>query len=176
MDTTHVVKHKWFWAWQDEKEEAWLGEMDREGLHLENVSLPGRYEFHQEEPANYTYRLDYQSLRSKDKESYLQLFEDAGWEHVGNMNGWVYFRIRSDDGDTPDIYSDKKSKIGKYERIITYLVIFLPIMLILRPNGLEGAGPFVFILEGLFAILMLLYVYAILNLMRRIGQLKGENS
>ena len=109
MNTTYVNKNKWFWVWQDDKEEAWLSEMDREGLHLEAVSL-GRYKFRKSEPGNYVYRLDYQSLRSKDKESYLQLFEDAGWEHVGDMNGWMYFRIQADEGESPEIFSDAESK------------------------------------------------------------------
>jgi hypothetical protein len=172
MNTTHVIKRKWFWAWQDEKEEAWLSEMAREGLHLEQVGLPGRYTFRKGEPENFIYRLDYQSLHSKDKESYLQLFEDAGWEHVGDMSGWVYFRIKSENGEVPEIYSDAKSKKGKYERIITYLIIILPICLFIRPDAPETASPYFFIIEGLWVVLVLLFVTAILQLMRRIGQLK----
>ncbi len=34
-----VIKPKWFWAWQDEKEEAWLTAMAREGYHLEDSYL-----------------------------------------------------------------------------------------------------------------------------------------
>ncbi len=29
-----VIEHKWFWAWQDDKEERWLEEMSERGLHL----------------------------------------------------------------------------------------------------------------------------------------------
>ena len=174
MNPTTVIKNKWFWAWQDEKEEAWLSELALEGLHLEDIPFPGRYKFQKGEPANFVYRLDYQSLRSKDKESYLQLFEDAGWEHVGDMGGWVYFRINTNDGEAPEIYSDAESKMGKYQRIIMYLVIILPIMLLLRPDGSDSISPFIIALEALFAVLLLLYTYAMVQLFRRMNQLKGK--
>ena len=39
MDKNQIKKTKWFWAWEDEKEEAWLSEMASEGLHLETVTF-----------------------------------------------------------------------------------------------------------------------------------------
>lgn len=174
MNPTILIKNKWFWAWQDEKEEAWLSEMAREGLHLEGIPFPGRYKFQKGEPANYVYRLDYQSVKSKDKESYLQLFEDAGWEHVGNMGGWVYFRIKTNDGEAPEIFSDTVSKMGKYQRIILNLVILLPIMLVFRPDISDHIGPFSIILSTLFTILLILYALAMVQLFRRMNQLKGK--
>ena len=175
MNPKYVIKNKWFWAWNDDKEEAWLSEMAQEGLHLEEVSL-GRYKFLPGNPAKMVYQLDYQSLRSKDKESYLQLFLDAGWDHVGSMNGWVYFRIQAEDGQAPEIYSDAESKLGKYHRVMTYLVIFLPILLFLRPTASARYGAFSFIVEGLFAVLMLLYAYAMIQLFRRMDQVKKHNN
>lgn len=172
MNTTQVKKFKWFWAWNDDKEEAWLSDMARQGLHLEHIAVPGFYTFRKGEPANYVYRLDFQSLRSKDRESYLQLFQDAGWEHVGDMSGWVYFRILADQGERPEIFSDAESKMAKYYRVMMTLIIFLPILIILRPDRTDGASPFFFILQGLFAVLMLLYVTALINLMRRMDQVK----
>ena len=175
MNTTYVNKNKWFWAWQDDKEEAWLSEMAREGLHLDTVSL-GTYKFRKGEPGNYVYRLDYQSLKSKDKESYLQLFEDAGWEYVGNMSGWMYFRIQADEGESPEIFSDAESKTGKYQRVIMYLVIFLPILMILRPNVVDRYGPSLVIIEVLYFILMLLYAFAMVQLLRRMNQVRRKKA
>jgi hypothetical protein len=82
-----VKKFKCFRAWQDEKEEARLGEMAKRGLHLEAIPFPGIYQFLPGDPGNYVYRLDFQALKAKDRDSYLQLFSDAGWEHVGDMGG-----------------------------------------------------------------------------------------
>jgi len=174
MNPTTIIKNKWFWAWQDEKEEAWLSEMARGGLHLEDIPFPGRYIFQEGVPTNYIYRLDYQSLKSKDKESYLQLFEDAGWEHVGNMGGWVYFRILSNNREAPEIYSDSESKMGKYQKIMIYLVILLPILLGARPDIPDQLDSFSIILSTLFTVLLILYAFAMVQLLRRINQLKGK--
>jgi len=177
MTNEIVAKTKWFWAWQDEKEETWLTEMAHQGLHLDDVPFPGRYQFKSGEPADYVYRLDYQSLKTKDKESYLQLFADAGWENVGEMGGWVYFRYKVTNGEAPEIFSDLESKIGKYQRVMIYLVIFLPIMLLLMNNlsAADNPGPIFMILQGLSALLMLLYAFGMIQLFIRINKLKKTN-
>jgi hypothetical protein len=144
------------------------------GLHLKQVSLPGIYHFRRGDPANIIYRLDYQTLKKKDRRSYLQLFHDAGWEHVGNMSGWEYFRKKVHSGEHPEIYSDVDSKIKKYHRIMTYLVIFLPILIVLVSDLSARYGPWFFILEGFFAALILIYAFAIFKLFRRINQLKNQ--
>ena len=177
MNTEIVRKFRWFWAWQDEKEEAWLSKMARDGLHLQTVSPFGFYSFRKAEPGNYIYRLDFQSLKAKDRNSYLQLFEDAGWEHIGDMGGWVYFRHPINGSAIPEIYSDQESKIGKYQRVLTFLVIFLPIMIVILPNArrLDSYMPaLAFALAGIQAIIFLLFSYAIVRLIMRINQLKNR--
>jgi hypothetical protein len=172
-----VNRFRWFWAWQDEKEEAWLAELARKGLHLQSVSPFGFYHFRQGEPGDYVFRLDFQPLKAQDRESYLQLFEDAGWDHVGDLGGWVYFRHEIDGAEIPEIYSDQESKIGKYQRVLAFLVIFLPVMIVVMPNAarLEYFGPIpAAILEGLRLVLLLLFSYAILMLINRISKLKKQ--
>ncbi len=34
----HII-HKWFWAWDFDKEEKWLNEMSAKGLNLTGVSF-----------------------------------------------------------------------------------------------------------------------------------------
>ena len=85
-----TTKFKWFWTWQDDREEAWLGEMARADWHLKSLGLPGFYTFIAGEPRNDVYRLDFVMDR-KDYQAYLRQFRDAGWEHVGEMGGWQYF-------------------------------------------------------------------------------------
>ena len=175
MKDQSIQKFKWFWAWQDEKEEAWLAEMAREGLHLEDVTLPALYHFRKGTPAEYVYRLDFQTLKSKDRASYLQLFADAGWEHIGDMGGWVYFRHRVDGTEIPEIYSDLESKLGKYQRVMLYLVVFLPIVSILLPinSQIDYFGPVVLGAIELFSfLLILIFSYSLVMLFRRINQLK----
>lgn len=169
-----IKKFKWFWAWQDEKEEAWLTKMAKEGLHLESMPFPCVYQFQPGEPGDYVYRLDFQTLRAKDRDSYLQLFADAGWEHIGDLGGWVYFRHIVNGSEIPDIYSDPKSKMGKYQRIMAILIVFLPIMIILIPQSrdLERYGSWYIIFEILSGLLVLLFSFAIIQLFRRILSLK----
>ena len=92
MENT-IVKHKWFWAWQDDKEEEWLSDMSKQGLHLSKPGFFGRYEFEQGEPRNYVYRMDFMTGKKDQKDTYLQMFTDAGWEHLGEFGSWQYFRV-----------------------------------------------------------------------------------
>ena len=171
--TTRKQFH-WFWAWEDEKEEAWLRARAQEGWHFKSVSAPGSYVFEQGAPGDYVYRLDYFTDR-KDRADYLQLFEDAGWTHLGEMNGWQYFRQKVVDGRAPEIYTDGASKAQKYRRIMLLLIVLLPLLLnsvfiISRGanNGLIQAA-LVFL-----AALLLLYVYAMLRLLQRISRLRRQ--
>ena len=171
-----ISKFKWFWAWQDEKEEAWLAEMAAEGLHLVSFSIPGFYYFQQGEPGNYVYRLDFQTMKSKDRDSYLQLFADAGWEHIGDMGGWVYFRHKVNGSEILDIYSDWESKMGKYYRLLFILVIFLPIMIIMVTNISDYLRyrEFMGILVAIPFSLFLLYTLAVVQIFRRMLQIKEK--
>jgi len=166
MEKTTTRKYKWFWAWQDEAEEAWLQEMSQQGWHLSSVGVPTVYDFEPGEPADFVYRLDYRSHFKMDKEDYLQLFRDAGWEYIGEMTGWQYFRKQAQPGEELEIYTDAESKISKYQRLLAFLaILMLPLFMALIT--MRGRFPF-FIIFPLF----LLYVYALIRILVRIDQLK----
>lgn len=174
METTTQRKFKWFWAWQDDKEEAWLGEMARHGWHLVRPEVPGFYTFQAGAPGDYAYRLDYQSDPKLDKQEYVGLFSDAGWEHLGTMGGWHYFRKAVRPGETAEIYTDSESKIAKYRRLMFYLVTLLPVLimfLIIVPD--REMNIFMGILTLIYAGFMGLYAAAMIMLLRRINQLKN---
>lgn len=162
---------RWFWAWNDEQEEAWLTDRARQGWHLREPGVFGFYTFEQGAPRNVVYRLDFKTA-GKDKEEYLQLFADAGWEHVGEMSGWQYFRKEAPEGETPEIYTEKSSKIHEYQRLLFFLVIFLPIYSVTLSrvgSGSSGLWKALSLVLGLF---VLLYAYAIVRIFLRILQLK----
>lgn len=169
METQRVFK--WFWAWDDEREEQWLTEMAQEGWHLQAPGTFGFYTFAQGKPRNVSYRLDFITT-NKDKEEYLQLFADAGWEHLGAMGGWQYFRKEATGDETPEIYTDNESKVYKYQRLFFFLVIFLPIYLTMINNISHSPVEFVRALGLVFALFMLLYAYALVKLLLRIKKLK----
>ncbi len=168
-----IKKFHWYWAWDDEKEEAWLREQSLAGLHLKDVSFPSVYTFEQGKPSDNVYRLDYFYDR-KDMPAYLQVFEDAGWEYLGEMSGWQYFRTESVDGEAPEIYSDNASKAKKYERLILYLVIFLPIYLNFFNMADRYDAGYMRFFSVLMGALMLLYIYAMVRLVSRVSKLKKK--
>ncbi|MCI0519408.1 MAG: DUF2812 domain-containing protein, partial [Chloroflexi bacterium] len=104
---------KWFWAWDDEKEEAWLREMAVNGWRLTAPELPASYTFKKAEPQDMVYRLDFFRGGKTSHAEYLQLFLDAGWEYVGDMSGWNYFRTPAQGDQAPEIYTDNEGKIQK---------------------------------------------------------------
>jgi hypothetical protein len=131
MSAKFIRKTKWFWPWQDDREETWLEGLSRQGLHLKRARGFGRYEFIAGPPQEYIYRLDFQdTLKAKDRPAYLKLFSDAGWEHLGVMGGWQYFRRQRQPGEENEIFTDPDTKIQKYNRYLTYLGLAFPSYLV----------------------------------------------
>lgn len=173
MDANVIWKFKWFWAWNDDKEEAWLQQMSLQGWHLHSFGLPGFYTFEAGGSRNYYYRLDFQMTSKNETAAYLQLFTDAGWEYVGSMSSWNYFRKEARPGEAPEIFTDNASKVQKYRRLVGILLPFLPIYIVLMINLSDAEGSIYNFFEPVAAIIMLLYAYALLRLLLRIRQLKG---
>jgi len=172
MANKTMQKFKWFWAWQDEAEEKWLREMSNQGWHLKKIGFPTIYTLESGEAQDYVYRLDYRSYWKMEKENYLQLFCDSGWEYVEEMAGWHYFRQAARSGEEQEIYSDAESKIGKYQRLLAFLgILMLPLMFgIINLN--KASYSWVSVIQVFNAILFVLYVYAIIRLLLRIRELK----
>lgn len=162
---------RWFWAWNDEQEEAWLTDMARKGWHLCEPGVFGFYTFERGAPHNVVYRLDFKTA-GKDREEYPQLFADAGWEHVGEMGGWQYFRKEAPEGETPEIYTDTSSKIHKYQRPFLFLVILLPIWSVTLSTVGGGPTDLMKALSLVLGLFILLYAYALLRIFLRILQLR----
>lgn len=115
------VMHKWFWAWDFEKEEKWLNEMAEQGLALTSVGFC-RYEFEQCLPGTYEIRLELLNQLACHEESrrYISFLEETGAECVGTIMRWVYFRKRTDEGSF-ELFSDNTSRIGHLNRILVLL-------------------------------------------------------
>jgi hypothetical protein len=175
MESANQRKFRWFWPWQDEREEEWLGALSREGWHLQSFGFPSAYYFRMGDPKDYVYRLDFQNSSPKDRQAYLQLFHDAGWEHIGKMSAWEYFRKEAHPGEEPEIFNDPESKIHKYERVIGFMIIFFPILIVLSNSSSSSNAAldiFVSIIHCFFAVILLIYAFGILKIYLRINQLK----
>jgi hypothetical protein len=180
MDSQTLRKLRWFWAWEDEREEAWLRQMSQAGWYCESLQFPGFYLFRKGEPRDYVYRLDFNSNR-KEFSHYLQLFQDAGWQHLTEYGGWQYFRTESRPGENPEIFTDNTSKVKKYQRVVLFLILLMPLFTFgfislgrrLSPHGLspvmEGA---LATLTFVYFLMFLIFIFSIVKLLQRVAQLK----
>lgn len=121
--------HKWFWAWDFEKEEKWLNEMSVKGLQLVSVGLC-KYVFEEGIRGEYAYRLELLKELPSNPESasYIRFLEETGIEYIGSLLRWAYFRKKAADGAF-EIYSDIDSKIKHYKRIMTLFLAVTPAVL-----------------------------------------------
>jgi hypothetical protein len=168
-----VNKVKWFLPWQDQEEEAWLEKQSSSGLHLRKVNLFGKYTFDIGEPKEYIYRLDFHS-EIKDKDSYLRLYEDAGWEYIGE-NSWQYFRKVSSDQIVTEIFTDNQSKIKKYERVRSYhgafLLIYFSVFLVIS-GSIESFAWLNLLLTLAYIPLLAILGISVFKISNRINELK----
>ena len=174
MAENTIRKIKWFWPWQDEQEEEWLRSMSQNGWHLSSGGLPCIYRFRAGEPRDYVYRLDYQIHKKSDQRDYLQLFRDAGWEHIGEMSPWHYFRKEAKEGEALEIYTNVESKVAKYKRVLTYLAFFTVIWIVLFGLGIWSDNPYSWwvIIQVISLLVMGGLIYTIIRLILRIRQLR----
>lgn len=130
MSDAHTKREfRFFTIAEYEKEEAYLARNHREGWKLVQAALPGWYTFEECEPEEVIYQLDYNSTQGEEKAQYLQMFADCGWEYVGEMNGWRYFRkpLAQADGDEA-IFSSDASRLELLGRV--FRTRMLPILLL----------------------------------------------
>ena len=130
-----MIKRKLFFAWQMNKEKAWLEDMAKQGYVLEEVGF-ATYIFSKQEPKNLVYQFDFQIISRKNKGDYLSCFED--WNYVGKIGGWYYFYKENINNENLDIYNDNQSKETMFRRLIGFLILMaIPLyyqLFILFPN------------------------------------------
>jgi len=151
-----VRKRKWFWSWQDEDQEAWLADMSKQGLHLTGLGRFGGYRFTKGAPRSYAYRLDFANKKGTD--DYFQFIRDAGWEHLGTLAGWQYWRKEDCAGESSEFFSDTESKVQKYQRLLLSFATSSPSLVAMMVVGLAmfkrfpGRHPswFVILFVGVF--------------------------
>ncbi|WP_077622937.1 DUF2812 domain-containing protein [Sediminibacillus massiliensis] len=122
-----------------DKEEKWLERMAEQGYHLEDTAFG--YKFRQGKPEQAVIKIDYRKFRKQeDFVDYCTLFEDSGWQHIaGKKNSGAQYFKRTEGKGEEDIFSDKKSKAGKYKRLsekfMELAICYLPILAALTTTG-----------------------------------------
>ena len=83
---------RYFTIFNHEKEEKYLQQRHSEGWRFVRVSGFGMYHFEKCEPEAVVYQLDYNPQKQSEKEEYVKMFADCGWEYLQEYAGYSYFR------------------------------------------------------------------------------------
>ena len=118
--------HRVFTISDFEQEEDFLREQHQNGLELISYTGLTCYHFKRCEPKDVVYRLDYCDAKQKDKEAYIQMFRDYGWEYLFDRFGWSYFRKEVVEGEDMEIFSDNHSRLRLVEKV--FKTRMLPIL------------------------------------------------
>ena len=124
------IERKFFSIVDYEKEAEYLRKMHQSGWKFEKMTGLGRYHFVACEPEDVIYQLDYNQEGLKNKEEYVQMFEDCGWEYLQDAFGYSYFRKpAAEAGEEEGIFCDDESRMAMLKRVfvgrlVPLIVIF----------------------------------------------------
>lgn len=155
------------------EEEAYLRRRHQEGWRFEKVTLPGIYRFIRCAPEDVIYQLDYNPEGLADREAYLQLFSDCGWEHLQDYVGYSYFRKPASamQGTEEEIFCDDASRRAMLLRVLRRRLppLILLFFLTILPNFLLwDREPAVRLLFGLLGAVYLVLILRFLLCWRRL--------
>jgi hypothetical protein len=177
---------KFFWAWQDNDEAAWLQQMSSQGWHLERTDLL-RYTFRKGEPTDCAYGIAWGSTGKNDETEFLSLYEDAGWELIDRMSSYYYFRNTNpeqttikDSGEANAIFSNNESRMRHYRRILTFVaVISTPVFIMLLNGTLQAGlsrpgffGSFYKVFTVIIGLYLILFIFGTIKLIGTISRRK----
>ncbi|MGN0159854.1 MAG: DUF2812 domain-containing protein [Lachnospiraceae bacterium] len=126
---------KYFTIPEYNKEEQFLSAMHEAGWKLTHISFIGLYHFEKCEPEKVSYRLDYNPEGINNKDEYVQMFSDCGWEYLFDYVGYSYFRKSSQNlQENEEIFCDDESKLDMMKRvfkgrIVPLIIIFFGIII-----------------------------------------------
>lgn len=145
-----LIEKQKFYISEFEQEAAWLSFMHREGWRFVSTDSL-HYHFEKTEKEDWCYQMDYLESGVAD-ETYLQMYQDYGWEYAGQCDHWCYFRKQRVEGEETDtaLFGDRESKLelckrvvhGQFLRMLPFLLL-MPCMinLIRFANPIEDFGP-----------------------------------
>ena len=132
---------KFFTVVDFDREEDYLRRMHQSGWKLSKVKFMTYY-FDKAEPEDVVYKLDYRRDQ-KEKEAYVRLFADYGWEYLQDVNGFSYFRKPSaqfEEGEAEELFNDRESKLAMVKRVIATTLGLQVFVLFLNLYNLHLSG------------------------------------
>lgn len=111
---------RFFTIAQWEQEQDYLRQRHKQGWAFQQVSFPGIYTFCRCTPEDVVYQLDYHPSKGAERDDYLQLFSDCGWEYLQDFVGYSYFRkpVSQMQGEQEEaIFCDDESRYEMLKRV-----------------------------------------------------------
>ena len=128
MDNRKTIKRN-FPLSDFEEEQSFLASYHADGWRL--LSIKGRkYTFEKCDKQDFVYQIDF-NPDERQKDEYIQLYTDFGWQYVAESGGQFYFCKPAMRDDENMIFSDKETKAIMCRKIIKRkLAGFIPISII----------------------------------------------
>jgi hypothetical protein len=164
---------KWFWPWQDEKEEQWLNDQALNGFTLNAIIFPSTYVFTDDHSKKSVCYLDYYDRKKEDLQEFMFTRNKAGWFFIGTMHGWHYFVTNK--AEEPSVLRDaiEQNKKEKYLRQMGLLARFMPIIIIWFPIVSRSlSSPQYELTAVLAATIGVIYSWLTIKVYQRIVQLR----
>lgn len=155
------------------EEEDYLRRRHQQGWKFARVTFPGIYHFTRCTPEDVVYQLDYNPEGLADRESYLQLFSDCGWEHLQDFVRYSYFRKPAAEmGENPEeIFCDDASRRAMLLRVLRHRLpaLLLLFFVVVLPNFFfAGREPVLRLFFGLLGVIYLVLFVRFLICWRRL--------
>jgi hypothetical protein len=119
---TMIKIFKWWWAWDYEKIEEWLENMEASGLRLVKTTFDGvRFHFERCTPVKARYCIDYQARLTPE---YITLLNDDGWDLYKIGFGWYILR-KEYQQQRPELYNNFDGLIARNKSLLRILSVLM---------------------------------------------------
>lgn len=143
------TEFKYFTVMNYKQEEAYLRKMHNSGWALSRIIPPCVYCFTECTPEDVVYQLDYNTGDSKNKDAYVQMFKDLGWDYLLDCMGYSYFKkpVAQMTG-REEIFCDDASRLDMMKRVLqgrgypllcVFFVMILPQLFMLTSHASSGS-------------------------------------
>jgi len=132
METKRQIK--FFTIFEYEKEQVYLRQMHKSGWKFRKVNGLCVYHFEKCTPEDVIYQLDYNKEGLDNKDEYVKMFSDCGWEYLQDYVGYSYFRKAVSEEGEEEIFCDDESRLQMMERVfkgrmIPLLILFFTVLI-----------------------------------------------
>ncbi len=151
---------KYFTIFEYEKEQDYLRSMHKLGWKFQKVTGLGVFHFQRCQPEDVIYQLDYNKEGLANKDEYVKMFTDCGWEYLQDYVGYSYFRKAADSTDgASEIFFDDDSRLEMMKRVlrgrmlpllILFSLVLVPQFFHLYARGNYGIATFYGIILGVY--------------------------